>query len=167
MEDGPVAETRLEWMPRERWDALVRGEGCPLCVAVAASEPVDDHGYTIADLDMSRLRLGANQVIPGYCVLICKIHVREPYDLMREQRSAYFEDMMRAAQALETVFAPVKMNSEILGNAVPHLHCHIKPRFYGDPAPGRPWDPHDQALSLEAQEYERRVTLIREALAAM
>jgi diadenosine tetraphosphate (Ap4A) HIT family hydrolase len=43
--------------------------------------------------------------------------------------------MMRVGQALETVFKPLKMNFEILGNAVPHLHGHIVPRYYGDPAP--------------------------------
>ena len=70
-----------QWMPREQWDALVRGEGCPLCAAVAAEQPADEYGYTVADLSLSRLRLAANQFVPGYCVLICARHVREPYDL--------------------------------------------------------------------------------------
>jgi diadenosine tetraphosphate (Ap4A) HIT family hydrolase len=56
------------------------------------------------------------------------------------------------------------MNFQILGNAVPHLHCHIIPRFYGDPAPGKPLDPYSRRLTLAAKEYEQRVTLIREAL---
>jgi len=30
------------------------------------------------------------------------------------------------------------MNYQTLGNAVPHLHTHLVPRFAQDPAPGRP-----------------------------
>jgi len=71
---------------------------------------------------------------------------------------------VRAAQALEAVFRPVKMNFEILGNAVPHLHCHIKPRHYGDPVPGRPIHPDDRVVRLSSTEYEQRVALIRAAL---
>ncbi len=152
------------WMPREEWNALVRGEGCPLCGAVAASEPVDDYGCTIADLGLSRLRLAANQFVRGYCVLICTRHVREPYDLAADERAAFFEDMMRAARALERVFQPTKMNFQILGNAVPHLHCHILPRYYGDPAPSRPLDPELGTRLLASREYEERVAAIRAAL---
>ncbi|PWT75060.1 MAG: hypothetical protein C5B60_05880, partial [Chloroflexi bacterium] len=43
----------------------------------------------------------------------------------------FFSDMMRVGKALEQTFNAVKLNFEILGNAVPHLHCHIKPRYYG------------------------------------
>jgi diadenosine tetraphosphate (Ap4A) HIT family hydrolase len=154
------------WMPRERWDALVRGEDCPLCGAVAASAAVDAYGVTIADLGLSRLRLAANQFSPGYCVLICARHVREPYDLTDEERPIFFEDMMRTARALERVYQPTKMNFEIMGNAVPHLHCHIVPRYYGDPVPGRPLrlDLPKYTRLLAAEEYAGWVEKIREAL---
>ena len=66
MSDAPTT-----WMPRERWDALVRGEDCPLCATVRSTGATDEHGYTIADLQLSRLRLASNQFVPGYCVLIC------------------------------------------------------------------------------------------------
>jgi diadenosine tetraphosphate (Ap4A) HIT family hydrolase len=154
-------------MPRETWDALVRGENCPLCAVIDSDEPADSHGYTIADLSFSRLRLATNQYCPGYCVLICHRHVREPYELGRQERATYFEDLMRAAQAIETVFQPIKMNFEILGNAVPHLHCHIIPRYYGDPAPGAPLQPDAELVELTPDEYEQRVEAIREALEGM
>jgi diadenosine tetraphosphate (Ap4A) HIT family hydrolase len=153
-------------MPRERWDALVRGEGCPLCGAVVATEASDAFGTTIADLGLGRLRLAANQFSPGYCVLICTRHVREPYDLTDAERARFFDDMMRAARALERVYAPTKMNFEILGNAVPHLHCHIVPRYYGDPAPERPLrlDLPEHTRLLPAEEYAEWAGRIRAAL---
>lgn len=153
------------WMPRERWETLVRGEGCPACAEVASAETANGEGFLVADLDMSRLRLAANQYVRGYCVLLCRRHVREPYDLDREERVMFFEDMMRAGQALDRVFAPMKMNFQILGNAVPHLHAHILPRYYGDPAPHRPLDPSAGQVILTAEEYAERIALIRAALA--
>jgi diadenosine tetraphosphate (Ap4A) HIT family hydrolase len=152
------------WMPRPRWDALVRGEGCPACSEVTSDETQSADGYRVADLTFSRLRLAANQWVPGYSVLVCRRHVREPYELSRDEQMLFFEDFMRVGQAMERVFRPVKLNLEILGNLVPHLHCHVVPRYYGDPAPGRPIDPHGGRLELAPQEYEERVELIRSAL---
>jgi diadenosine tetraphosphate (Ap4A) HIT family hydrolase len=152
------------WMPRERWDALVEGKNCPACAEVASTGPANEDGFLVADLDMSRLRLAANQYVKGYCVLLCTRHVREPYQLSREERGLFFEDMMRVGEALERVFRPTKMNFQILGNAVPHLHVHILPRYYGDPAPHRPLDPAAGRVFLTPEEYERRIESIRSAL---
>lgn len=154
-------------MPREQWDALVRGEGCPLCAVCQSSEPADHFALTIADLRLSRLRLGRNQYVRGYCILICAKHVQEPYHLTSDECSSFFEDMMHAARAVERVFRPLKMNFELLGNAVPHLHAHIVPRYYGDPAPGRPLDPMAQQVTLTLPEYEERIRQLREALLAV
>ncbi len=113
---------------------------------------------------MSCLRLAANQWVAGYCVLICATHVREPYHLPVAARTHFFEDLVRAAQALEQVFQPVKMNITLLGNAVPHLHAHLIPRYYGDPAPGLPIDPGTQEVQLTPTAYVERVRLVQVAL---
>jgi diadenosine tetraphosphate (Ap4A) HIT family hydrolase len=60
----------------------------------------------------------------------------------------FFDDLRIAAQAIDAVYKPLKMNFEILGNTVPHLHAHIVPRYYNDPAPGRPIDPTEQQIYL-------------------
>jgi diadenosine tetraphosphate (Ap4A) HIT family hydrolase len=152
------------WMPRERWDALVRGEGCPLCRHLAAGSEPNQFRHVVANLAVSQLWLATNQSVPGYCVLVYRRHVREPYELPRDERIAFFEDMSLVGAALERAFGAVKMNFEVLGNAVPHLHCHIKPRSYGDPAPGKPIHPDDRTLLLSAEGYSQRVAAIRRAL---
>ncbi|MGO8946561.1 MAG: HIT family protein [Ktedonobacterales bacterium] len=154
-----------DWMPREQWDALVRGENCPLCVEVEMDAPANDEGYMVSDLAISRLRLSKHQSLPGYCVLICHRHVREPYELSHSDQLLFFADMMRVGRVLQEVFDAVKMNFELLGNSVPHLHCHIKPRYYGDPAPGTPIWPDQWTLFLTPGEYEQRAALIRASLA--
>ena len=45
---------------------------------------------------------------------------------------------MHAAQVLAALFQPVKMNYEIHGNTIPHLHMHLYPRMasdFGGPLP--------------------------------
>jgi len=37
----------------------------------------------------------------------------------------------------------VKLNYETLGNALPHLHTHVMPRYADDPKPGWPF-PHPE-----------------------
>ncbi|MCP4540703.1 MAG: hypothetical protein GY832_26490 [Chloroflexi bacterium] len=58
------------WIPREEWDARVRGDGCPDCVHLATGE--NPHVYTIAYLRASRLDLLKAQFVPGCCVLYYK-----------------------------------------------------------------------------------------------
>ena len=48
------------------------------------------------------------------------------------------------AAALHRAFNPTKINYELLGNMVPHMHWHVVPRFTTDPLWPRPiWsEPH-------------------------
>jgi len=159
-----MAEKINEWMPRDQWASLVNGENCPLCLENRAAEPVNEHGYTVAHLGFSRLRLALNQFVAGYCVLICNKHIQEPHHLPHEEQRLFFNDLMHAARAIERVFNPIKMNFQILGNLVPHLHVHILPRYHGDPSPGCAIDPGLQVITWPAQEYQEKVRLIQEAL---
>jgi len=47
---------------------------------------------------------------------------------------------MHVAKALSLGLHPKKLNYEIHGNTIPHLHMHLFPRFDGDPFEGRPID---------------------------
>ena len=47
--------------------------------------------------------------------------------------------MLLVGRALEAVLLPVKLNYDVLGNSVPHLHTHIVPRYAEDPRPGWPF----------------------------
>ena len=155
-----------EWMRREQWDKMVKGDNHLNRYANAPFEEVlvTDDGYSIADLERSRLFLKRNQYVRGYCILVAKKSVREPHEMYPPERALFFEDMIRVGEALEKVFNPIKLNYEILGNAVPHLHVHILPRYYGDPAPGMPINPDAETVTLTDDEYWQMVGDIREAL---
>jgi diadenosine tetraphosphate (Ap4A) HIT family hydrolase len=90
--------------------------------------------------------------------------VREPYDLDEQDQRLFFDDLMRVGRALGVAFNPLKMNFNILGNAVPHLHAHVLPRYHGDPAPHRPIDPGAGRVELSVEEYQERIEAIRGAL---
>jgi len=154
-----------EWMPRAEWDALVKGESCPMCSAVVSKEPFSESNYTVAHLDSGILWLRTNQYVRGYSVLVCRQHVREPYQLKKHDRIQFFEDLMLVGEVLEKVYNADKMNFEILGNSTPHLHCHIIPRYYGDPAPNQPMSlPFSEVVKLKPEEYIEQVKRIRDAL---
>jgi diadenosine tetraphosphate (Ap4A) HIT family hydrolase len=47
-------------------------------------------------------------------------------------------DVRTTAKAIDGVYGPGQLNYMTFGNAVPHVHTHIVPRYPDDPAPGRP-----------------------------
>ena len=56
------------------------------------------------------------------------------------------------AGAIEDCFRPHKLNCELLGNQVPHLHWHVFPRYADDPDTLRPvWLALDRAERSEAE----------------
>lgn len=87
----------------------------------------------------------------------------------REEASAYWLDVLDAGRLLERHFEPVKMNYDTLGNALPHLHTHLVPRFADDPRPGEPFPFPDQpwprqneeAFRVEVEALRRIVTALR------
>jgi len=59
----------------------------------------------------------------------------------------------------------VKMNYELLGNLLPHIHWHLVPRRHDDPIPQQPvWTlPHPPRL-LSPAERRARIEAIRARL---
>ena len=82
----------------------------------------------IADLSVSRFIADSNTCLKGYCCLVLKPHVIEIYDVSDEDSSAFMRDVKVASLALRKVTATVKINYEIHGNTIPHMHMHLYPR---------------------------------------
>lgn len=120
------------------WDERRRGKGCPMC---AEGRP-DDNGFGLrvftgrySDAYLQRKDVGQ----AGYTIAIWRgRHVADPTELSNDEASTYFAEVLRVARAVERHYRPIKMNLEMLGNSLPHLHTHIVPRHHGDGAPGVP-----------------------------
>ena len=77
----------------------------------------------------------------GYVCLVSRIHVVELHDLPADGAAAFMRDMQRVSKAVAAVTGAVKLNYEIHGNSLPHLHMHFFPRYRGDAFEGQPIDP--------------------------
>lgn len=153
---------------------MTRDAGCLFCPVVEALERAeswqpagsDSPFRRIAVLPASIAILAADQFYPGYSLVVARRHATELYHLPFEESTQYFQDMLRVAQAIADALAPRKMNYELLGNTVGHLHWHLFPRYEGDPNPTRPiWEhPHPPTL-LSADGYARTIAAIQRHLA--
>jgi diadenosine tetraphosphate (Ap4A) HIT family hydrolase len=75
----------------------------------------------------------------GYTIVIWRgRHVAEPTELTEDEWSVFWREVSAVARALQTHYKPAKMNYQLLGNGVPHLHVHLVLRHNDDVAPGRP-----------------------------
>jgi diadenosine tetraphosphate (Ap4A) HIT family hydrolase len=126
----------------------------------------NDSDLRIIPLKHSFVILNRDQFFPGHVLLFTREHVTELFHLKPRMRSELMEEVSRVAQALQTVFQPDKINYELLGNMVPHMHWHLVPRFATDPLWPRPiWSETHGELLLTQEEYQNRIELIRKALA--
>ncbi len=133
---------------------------CPMC-----SRWESDADLRIVELDHSYVILNRDQFFPGYTLLFSKTHVTELFHLDRLVRAEFMEEVSRVAKALFDVFQPEKINYELLGNMVPHMHWHLVPRFTSEKTWPRPiWaETHDERF-LTPEEYRTSIERIREAL---
>ena len=122
----------------------------------------DDSDLRIIELEHSYVVLNRDQFFPGYTLLFTKQHVTELFHLDRAVRSVLMEEVSHVAEALAKTFNPTKLNYELLGNMVPHVHWHLVPRFADDPLWPRPiWaEPHAEVMLDEAG-YRNRIEAIR------
>jgi diadenosine tetraphosphate (Ap4A) HIT family hydrolase len=115
---------------------------------VSAEELVWEFAHSVAFL-------GSWQYYHGYCVLVARHHNSELFQLEESERHAFLDEMCLLAQVLSDVFRPLKLNYELLGNQVPHLHWHLFPRYADDPDRLRPaWVALDRA-ERDASERHR------------
>jgi diadenosine tetraphosphate (Ap4A) HIT family hydrolase len=135
---------------------------CLMCVRVEV-----EGDLFVADLGVSRAYLNEDQFFPGWVFVVLRRHATELYELSAAERGVLIEDVSQMAEALHRVYNPLKMNYELLGNQVPHIHWHLIPRLVGDPDPRWPvWRASHEPRRLPAPEVAARIQAIREALTA-
>jgi diadenosine tetraphosphate (Ap4A) HIT family hydrolase len=78
--------------------------------------------------------------LPGYVCVVSTTHVVEPFDLPQEHQAAFWLDVGSLARAVRDAVGSSKINYEIHGNTIPHLHPHVFPRYLDDPFTGGPID---------------------------
>jgi diadenosine tetraphosphate (Ap4A) HIT family hydrolase len=126
----------VEWP--ESFYALRRGDGCEMCGQGRPDETPWGVRFLAGEVSDAYLQRAGIQ--RGSSIVIWRgRHVAEPTELEPEEAAAYWLEVLRAGRTLESHFRPVKLNYELLGNSLPHLHTHVLPRYADDPRPGWPF----------------------------
>lgn len=123
---------------------------CPLCRKLNDASILPE-GEVVWEFPHGIAFLGEWQYYAGYCVLVSRVCAQELSRLQDDQRRAFLDEMCLLARAIEISHRPHKMNHELLGNQVPHLHWHLFPRSLNDPERLKPvWLALDDPARQEA-----------------
>jgi diadenosine tetraphosphate (Ap4A) HIT family hydrolase len=98
--------------------------------------------------------------VRGYACLVSRTHAVELHELPGATANAFMRDARRVSSALLAATGAVKLNYEIHGNSLPHLHMHFFPRYRGDRFEGQPIDPR---LAVQPVYAEREFQKILDA----
>jgi len=138
----------------------------PACKACSGSWPNRDH--FIADLGLSNAYLHDDQFFPGWTVVVFKRHATELFQLAPTERFQLIEEVNLVAKSLAETFDARKMNYELLGNQLPHIHWHLIPRRADDPAPLEPvWSVQHGPVRLAASTLQDRIHRIGSGIAKL
>jgi diadenosine tetraphosphate (Ap4A) HIT family hydrolase len=155
----------MEWS--EQFYAWRAGDGCPSCVEGRPDQTrwgVRFFAGAVCDAYLVRA-----DVQRGLSAVVWRgRHVVEPTELTDAEAAAYGREVLAVGRAIEAAFAPVKVNYNVLGNSVPHLHTHIVPRYADDPRPGWPFPfPDPEPGPMPDERLARDVALLYAALAGL
>lgn len=119
-------------MPAQtNWEDLTAGKDCPFC---APREERNEFSVLVKKLSVSTLYLDREQTYRGRCALIySKRHMTGLEFLSDAEYGEFMGDLRLSMKAIAAAVEPDQMNYASLGNAIPHLHYHIIPRYKTDP----------------------------------
>jgi diadenosine tetraphosphate (Ap4A) HIT family hydrolase len=124
--------------------------------------PSNDHSVLVAASETSYVRLARNQAHPGYCLVILRAHVTDMTELSPATLSSFWEDVQRAATAIDHVYRAKKIDYLVMGHRMPHLHCHLLPQHRADD-PARPVDIADGPAYLSPSELDAAAATLASA----
>lgn len=145
------------WSHPQEWSRRLTADGCIIC---QSGGPLD----VIAKTPTVWITAEARAPLSGYVCIVARTHVVEPYDLSPDEQSRFWHDAMTVARAVASVVDPIKMNYEIHGNTLPHLHLHLFPRQADDPYVGGPVDPRTGSVLRSPKQIAALQAAIASAL---
>jgi diadenosine tetraphosphate (Ap4A) HIT family hydrolase len=92
----------------------------------------------VAKLEGSWVTMQEAAPVPGYVCLVSQIHAVDLHDLLEPAAFGFIRDARKVSMAVASVTGAMKMNYEIHGDSIPHLHMHFVPRYRGDEFEGQP-----------------------------
>ena len=136
--------------------------GFNLWLPIAGPDPGSDAG-----LQISHIGLYNDGRFPGRSLLVLEHHEEELSKLSEDELFPFMLDVQRAGNAIQKAVGAARMNYAILGNAVPHVHCHIIPRFEDGIDPGHkttPWSTKAKSWQMEKSKVDTIIASIQKEL---
>ena len=124
----------------------------------------------VAELPHSFVILGDAQFYRGYCVVFAKVHATELHLMPPAEAHALFDQTVAVGAAIAAVVKPLKLNYDCLGNAEPHVHWHVFPRYASDPLRHGPvWTRPDaeRMVALDKRDRDELIASLRSELAKL
>ena len=148
------------WSDGAEWDRRKTPQGCIIC---RSERPLG----VLAETPTCWITAEPDAPLPGYVCVTSREHVNEPFEMPSSVQSQFWLEAMTVARAVATELRPIKMNYEIHGNTLPHLHLHLFPRHLDDPFVGGPIDPRTASFHRSADDLQRLQQVITAHLSAM
>ena len=118
-------------------------EPCPTC-SFSLFNPV-------AKLSVSDWGIYDDSRFPGRSIVKLRDHQEDFSELNPSETAEFIADVQTAMGIIKNLTRADRVNVAILGNAVPHVHAHLIPRFSAEePHPNQsPWNDtrHKESLS--------------------
>jgi diadenosine tetraphosphate (Ap4A) HIT family hydrolase len=144
-----------------QWSRLTDPRYCPVCNSAPMPAGMED----IVEFPHSWLNAEPIECLKGACHLTAKRHVIELDELSEQELLDLMKELQLCIKALKQVTQAVKINIELHGNTLPHLHIHVYPRTLDDPFPGKAID-YTQKREMYAQgEFAAFVAALRSKIA--
>lgn len=134
------------------------------CAYCAEGALVDAFGIKICEFEQSKVYLFREQSHRGRVIVAHKKHVSEMTALTPAERSAYFEEINRVANALHRAFHPEKINYGAYGDTGCHLHFHLVPKYKDDFEWGGVFAMNPGRVTLSDAEYAALIDEIKKYL---
>jgi diadenosine tetraphosphate (Ap4A) HIT family hydrolase len=138
----------------------MNGRSGPDCVICASGTPTD----VVAEGPRCWVTAPARAPLPGHVCVVSKTHAVEPFDLQHDQQAAVWLDVCTVARAVRDAVGSPKINYEIHGNTICHLHLHVFPRCADDPFTGVPIDGTSRGFRRSPAELRGLAIAIQTAL---
>ena len=130
----------------------------------------DHEGRNAIMMEVGKMKAGTlylfkDQAHKGRCVLALNDHKKELYECDDQERMDYAEDLALASKAVKKLWGCTKINLASFGDANPHLHFHIVPKYEGGFEFGGNFTiTNPNPVHLSDEEYSSMIAALKEKL---
>lgn len=134
------------------------------CFYCENCEPLFSLMTEICTLKASRVFFFRDQKNPGRCVVVCRDHKTELFQLTPDQRADFTDDVALVAQTVYELYGAQKINYATYGDLVPHLHVHVVPKREDTVSWGGPFSDQLPKELLTSEQEQLAIKTLRAAL---